>query len=176
MRLFVAVNFNTETCSRLDSLGRELRLRSRQGNFSVPENLHLTLAFLGECTTAQVASAQAALDGISYEPFPICIEGIGRFRRDGGDIWWAGVQHNNNLLTVQRELTDKLVAAGFMLERRKYSPHITLGRRVVTDVLPWTIEPFGEMVNKVDLMRSERIGGKLIYTVIYEKAAGYPCT
>jgi hypothetical protein len=39
----------------------------------------------------------------------------------------------------------------------------------VTDAVPWQIEPFGEMVYKIDLMKSERINGKLTYTSIYRR-------
>ncbi len=169
MRLFIAINFTTETRSRLLALRDELRARSEFGNFSAPENLHLTLAFLGECDAKQTAAAKAAMDTISFEPFPLSIECVGRFRRDGSDIWWAGVYKDRALLNLQQSLTDKLISEGFVLEKRKYSPHITLGRKVVADASPWKIEPFGEMVGKIDLMKSERIQGRLTYTPIYEK-------
>jgi 2'-5' RNA ligase len=62
MRLFVAINFNDDTRSRLLALGEEIRSHSVRGNFSAPENLHLTLAFLGECDPQQTAAAKAAID------------------------------------------------------------------------------------------------------------------
>jgi 2'-5' RNA ligase len=74
-------------------------------------------------------------------------------------------------LALQHDLADKLAATGFVLERRKYSPHITLGREVVTTAAPWAIEPFGETVSAIDLMKSERIGGKLTYTAIDTRRA-----
>ena len=55
------------------------------------------------------------------------------------------------------------------MDGRKYSPHITLGREVVTDTRPWRIEPFGETISTIDLMKSERINGKLTYTAIYTR-------
>ncbi len=171
MRLFVAVNFNTKTVSRLLTLRDELRSRSQRGNFSAPENLHLTLAFLGECNPDQTAAVKAAMDTICFKPFPVSIEDVGRFKREGGDVWWVGVKENEPLLDLQRRLTEKLIAAGFALEKRKYTPHITLGRQVMTEVSPWRTEPFGETVDKIELMKSERIGGKLRYTAVYEKAA-----
>jgi len=157
---------NTDTRSRLLALRDELFSRSKRGNFSLPENIHLTLAFLGECDARQTAAAKAAMDAVRFDPFDIHIERIGRFRRDGGDIWWAGLRGNRQLSDLQRELTDKLIAAGFSLERREYKPHITLGREVVTDAFPCRIEPFGETVSSMELMKSERIAGKLTYTAI----------
>ena len=169
MRLFIAINFNNETKTGLVAIRDELRSRSARGNFSLSENLHLTLAFLGECDAKQTAVAKAAIDAINFEPFDIMIERIGRFKRDGGDIWWAGVKESKALLDLQRDLTDKLIAAGFELEKRKYSPHITLGREVVTEAVPWQIKPFGETAHKIDLMKSERISVKLTYTSIYQR-------
>ena len=47
MRLFIAINFDEETKQSIIAVQRRLREWGR-GNFSHPENLHLTLAFLGE--------------------------------------------------------------------------------------------------------------------------------
>jgi 2'-5' RNA ligase len=49
--------------------------------------------------------------------------------------------------------------------------HLTLGREVVTDRKLWTIEPFGEMVSSIELMKSERISGKLTYSAIETRRA-----
>jgi 2'-5' RNA ligase len=166
MRLFIAINFNNSTRSRLLALRDELRGKSERGRFCAPENLHLTLAFLGERDSKQTAAAKSALSAVRCKPFDITIERVGRFKRVGGDIWWAGLREDDPLLTLQRDLSDRLADADFALERRKFSPHITLGREVVTDTIPWAIEPFGELFGAVELMKSERINGKLTYTAI----------
>ena len=166
MRLFIAVNFNNDTRSRLATLSDELRALSVRGNFSLPENIHLTLAFLGDCDLKQAGAARKAIDIISFDPFDIFIESVGRFKRGGGDIWWAGLRESKPLLAMQRTLTENLENAGFSLDKREYKPHITLGREVVTETSPWRIEPFGETISHIDLMKSERIAGKLTYTAI----------
>lgn len=168
MRLFIAVNFNNETKQKLLFLCDELRIRVERGNFTVPENLHLTLAFLGECDFRQTEAAKAAISAASFEPFELLIERVGRFGAGGqdGTTWWAGAQVCKPLSDLHRKLTDNLISAGLEIDRRKFSPHITLGRRVVTDIAPWRIEPFGEIVRVIDLMKSERINGRLIYTVL----------
>ena len=169
MRLFLAVNFSEETKSKLSALRDELWAKSVHGNFSTTENLHLTLVFLGECNAKQSIAAKTVLDSLKIEPMDICMNRIGRFRRDGGDIWWTGIAENKALLALQQDSTEKLTSAGFHLDNRKYSPHITLAREVMTDVQPWRIEPFGETVRSVELVKSERIQGKLAYTVIHGK-------
>jgi len=167
MRLFIAVNFSYDTRSRLMSLRDELRSRSESGNFALRDNLHLTLVFLGECDAQQTTAVKAAMDTTVFEPFYVSIGRVGRFRHDEGDIWWAGMNESKPLLELQSGLTGKLIAAGFTLDKRNYSPHITLGRKVVTNTLPWLIEPFGEQIDKIDLMISERINGRQTYTAIY---------
>jgi 2'-5' RNA ligase len=173
MRLFIAVNFNRETLSRLIALRDDLINTSRRGNFSSDENLHLTLVFLGECDANQTALVKTVMDETGFKPFTVNIDRVGCFRRGGTDIWWAGVRENAELLSLQKNLTDSLLYEGFSVDRRKYSPHITLGREVVTGGKPYNIEAFGETVGKIELMKSERIGVKLTYTVVCAKISTY---
>ena len=167
MRLFIAINFSNETKHELIALCDKLREASTRGRFSLPENLHLTLAFLGECDAKQTAAAKAAMDIATFNTFDLTIDSIGRFKRNGGDLWWAGVRENKELQELHQKLTAGLSANGFECEERKYNPHITLGREIVTKAKARQIEPFGETVSHIDLMKSERISGKLTYTSIY---------
>ena len=171
IRLFIAITFNNETRSRLLALRDELRGKSERGNFSAPENLHLTLVFLGERNGRKVVSAKSVVSAVSFEPFDITVDCVGCFKHDDGDIWWAGLRENKPLIDLQRGLTDLLndhnYRTTFTLEKRKFNPHITFGRDVVTDAKPWNIEPFGETVGRIDLMKSEIIGGNLTYNTIY---------
>ena len=169
MRLFIAINFNDATRAQLLGLRDELRSRSEHGRFSTPENLHLTLAFLGECDGKQTAAAKNAMSATHFESFDISIERVGRFKRYGGEIWWAGVQMSKPLSDLHGALTDNLIAAGFTLEKRKFSPYITLGREVETNTAPRQTPAFGETVESIELMKSERINGKLTYTAIFSK-------
>ena len=166
MRLFIAVNFNDDTKKGLLTICEQLRSRCERGRFTMPENLHLTLAFLGECDTKQTTVIKAVMDEINLAPFVINIERVGRFKRDGGDLWWAGIQESKPLAKLHGDLTDKLIAAGFTPDNRKFNPHITLGREIITSAAPRQIPPFGETVTSIELMKSERINGKLTYTSI----------
>jgi len=86
MRLFIAINFSTDTKDKLQALCDELRKVSSRGRFSLRENLHLTLAFLGECDAEQTAILRSAMKEIFFDPFDLQIDQIGRFKRNGGDI------------------------------------------------------------------------------------------
>jgi len=167
VRLFIAINFNMETKNRLLALCDELRGVSSRGRFSLPENLHLTLAFLGECDAKQTTAIKTLMDAVIFKPFDITIDCIGRYKRDGGDLWWAGIYENGDLLELHTNLTTGLLENGFVCDKRKFNPHITLGREIITKAQPRQIEPFSETVKKIELMKSERIGGKLTYTAIH---------
>ena len=172
MRLFIAIGFNAETKNALLEMRNALRENSGGGSFTLPENLHLTLAFLGECSEQQAAAAKSVLDMTHFEPFGALIERVGRFKRGAGEeLWYAGLQGSKPLLDLQRGLCEKLIGAGFKLDTRKFNPHITLGRRVVAAAAPWKIEPIEETVHGIDLMKSERINGKMSYTVIYSRGS-----
>jgi 2'-5' RNA ligase len=171
VRLFIAINFTGTVRRGLLAMRDELRSYAEHGNFTLPENLHLTLVFLGECSPSQTAAAKAAMDAATFEPFAVEIERMGRFRRADGDIVWAGVRECAQLMSLRRELARNLQDAGFILENREYRPHITLGREVVAPVRGRGAETFAETVARVDLMRSERVFGKLRYTSVYAKDA-----
>ena len=168
MRLFISIHFNHDTHTQLIGLCEALRTHARHGNISRPENLHLTLAFLGECDTKQTAAVKKVMNSITFQPFDIAIDRLGSFKHDGEDLWWAGIQTCKPLLDLQKDLSDKLISAGFRLETRPYKPHITLGREIAADIEPWEIEPFGETVTSIQLMKSERLQGKLTYTPIHQ--------
>ncbi|MDR0476981.1 MAG: RNA 2',3'-cyclic phosphodiesterase [Desulfobulbaceae bacterium] len=171
MRLFIAINFGGETRARLTGLRDQLRSRSQGGNFSRTENLHLTLAFLGECGQQRADVTKAAMSVIRFQPFDIIIERLGRCKGNGGDLWWIGLAACETLVALQGQLAARLMAAGWTLEKGPYHPHITLGRRVITGATPWKIEPFGETVSTIDLMQSQRLDGGLRYTSIHSHTA-----
>jgi 2'-5' RNA ligase len=170
-RIFIAVNFNNDTRSRLVSLRDEIRSHSKRGAFSQPENIHLTLIFIGDSDSAQISLVKAAMDKIRFQPFTVTVNSIGNFKRGSGSLWWAGVQENKELSDLHRDLTNRLVSLGFSLDERRYSPHITLGREIICSENPRQTEPFSETVRSIELMRSERIDGKLTYTAIHTKRA-----
>jgi len=167
MRLFIAINFNDNTKTELPALRDELCEKSQRGRFTAPENLHLTLAFIGEVSPKKVDTIEAIMDTVEFAPFTATMNRLGTFSR--GTLWWAGLREDRPLMLLQREVEHKLALCGFEMDGRNYHPHVTLGREVVTDVKPWQIEPFSETVGSIELMKSERINGKLTYTSIYKR-------
>ncbi|MGL5513567.1 MAG: RNA 2',3'-cyclic phosphodiesterase [Sporomusa sp.] len=179
MRLFIAANFSDETRAQLHALQDKLRSYATNGSFSLPENLHLTLAFLGECDARQVAAAKQVINAVRFEPFAITIAGGGYFDKGRPNLVFCGLQNDSGyskLRQLQSDLSMSLSAKGFELEQRKFWPHITLGRKVVwqdtsnfSSFIDSCFPMIEECVTSIELMKSERIGGKLTYTAICEK-------
>ena len=86
MRLFIAINLSDELKTALINAQNAMYDRGVRGSYSPEENLHLTLAFIGEYPNAE--PVLDALSSVSFRPFELSLEGMGRF----GDLWWAGIQ------------------------------------------------------------------------------------
>lgn len=171
MRLFTAIDFSKNTVDSLLGITDRLRSAGVTGNYSRTENLHVTLAFIGE--TDKTGLIKTAMESLNWKPFELVLRGIGRFKSDGGDIIWYGIEKNEPLYALQSQLTEKLSSAGFKMEARSYTPHITLARKAMlprgfeladlSDSCPKIID----RVSKIRLMKSERIGARLVYTEIH---------
>jgi 2'-5' RNA ligase len=174
MRLFTAILLDEKIRDGLYRAEMDLKEASLRGNFTLRENLHLTLVFIGE--TDRSGDAAHALDAVSAAPFTLCFQGIGCFSRPGGGLYWAGARKNPELEGIYRMLFNALSERGFQPENRAFKPHLTLGREVTLkdgfDLRTFSESlPVLEMtVKKISLMKSERIGGKLTYTEIHSTA------
>lgn len=179
MRLFIAILFNQEIKESLYATVEELKQTARGGTFTESENLHLTVNFIGETKRLEEVkeSMRTAVEASRAESFPIRLQGLGRFKRTEGDIYWVGVERNDELWRLQKELVKKLVEAGFYdIDDRDYKPHLTIGRRVRVPhafdgkALEAGIKPLQMQVERISLMKSERVEGRLIYTEIHQVA------
>ena len=167
MRLFIAILFPDPIVDSLASLRDKLHNEAVSGSFVPRENLHLTLSFLGECSSSEERLVEEVLDSTSFKPFSLRMDRIGFFQRPDGDIWWVGAEENKELSDLQRSISSSLSKKGFKLEKKRFSPHITLARRVITTTRAGRIEPIETEVNEVSLMLSERGDGRMIYTPLY---------
>ena len=160
MRLFVAIQLSDEMKSSITQTMHALKKAGVKGNYVPSQNLHLTLAFIGE--TREAAAIQEALQTISFKPFRLSLSEMGTF----GDLLWVGMKGNQGLSGVAREVRSALDAAGISYDKKKFNPHITIIRKMTGN---WKTVPAtkGEMmVKKISLMKSEVKEGKRVYTEI----------
>jgi 2'-5' RNA ligase len=169
MRLFIAVNFSDEIKSRLLEVQELLRSRSTRGNFTRIENLHLTLAFLGETPEEKLAGLYTIVGGISAPSFEIPFNRTGCFTHSRKELWWIGAEPGSPGLSSLKSIHDRLIRdlldAGFPVDERPFKAHITLAREV-KHLSPIALD-CPEMilkVNRVSLMKSEHLRGVLTYT------------
>ena len=174
MRLFVAVNFSGETKEKLFELREQIRVQASRGNFSRPENFHLTLAFLGETPEDKLRLLFRIMGEINSPPFEIIFNRIGSFTHSRKELWWIGADAERGGLpllgAIHRQLLSRLDEEGFSVDKRPFNAHITLGREVKHSAPIVTETP--EIVVRVDrisLMKSEHIGGILTYTELMGK-------
>lgn len=171
MRLFIAINFDEEIKAALDKAVQRLKDASAAGNFTRAENLHLTLVFIGE--TTDVPAVKKAMMQVHGLPFDLKIKNLGKFGRGGKDLYWLGVDRCAALAEIQRTLSEALREKGFAIEQREYRPHLTLGREVVLlknfdkKTFEKACGTITQEVKTIDLMKSERVGGRLTYTKIF---------
>ena len=97
-----------------------------------PENIHLTLKFLGEVEDRELHAVcrRVAEAAKTHMSFSVVCRGVGAFPSiDRPNTIWIGVEDSDELLAaLQRDVEEALIDLGFPAERRPYKPHLTLGR------------------------------------------------
>ena len=94
-----------------------------------PEQLHLTLAFLGEVQQETCAPLSRLLAQIRFAPFQLDFGTLGRFPPRGlPRVLWIGLQPQPHLLQLERAVSTTALSCGLVLEARPFFPHITLAR------------------------------------------------
>ena len=162
MRLFIAIQFDEHILRELTRYQADLKAHSVTGNFSREENLHITLAFIGEYSDPD--EVLDAMEEVPFKPFDIDLDGVGQF----GDIFWAGISHNPGLEAYVKRLRRQLAAKGIPFDKKRFSPHITLVRKAAGNIavaVAASEPPKGHMwAEKISLMKSERGRNGMIYT------------
>ena len=164
MRLFIAIQLSNGIRNSLSAVQMYLRDHGVRGNYTKLENLHLTLAFIGEYSDPDFVLE--VIHSVPFTPFPLRIEGFGNF----GDLYWCGIGGNDDLLSYVKRLRRALAESGVPFDRKKFSPHITLIRKAEYDRrggFPGVAVPDVSMrVSGISLMRSDRTKSGMVYTEV----------
>jgi 2'-5' RNA ligase len=125
IRLFVAIDLPQPVCDRLAGMGGGVP----NARWVPPENMHLTLRFIGEVENGFAQDIDTALTKLHSPGFDIELDGIGFFgKASAARVLWAGVRRSEPLLRLQTKVEAALWDAGVPAEERKFSPHVTLAR------------------------------------------------
>lgn len=113
------------------------------------EQLHCTLAFIGQIENPEFDALVAALEEVESPSFTAEVVGVGHFERKGRpSAVWAGVPLSEPLAQLQRRVVRACRQAGLPPERRQYRPHITLAR------LPRSAGSIGEWLARNGRLRA----------------------
>jgi len=132
MRAFVAVDLPEGLRREAAALQARFRSAGADVKWVEPENLHLTLKFLGSIEETQVSPLTERLKAAagSLSSFTLRLEGIGAFPRTTDPrVIWVGVSEGKEKLAELASAVEQTCAElGFPKEERPFSPHLTIGR------------------------------------------------
>lgn len=144
-----------------------------------PENIHLTLKFLGEIEQHRVDEVAEIVKGLRFDAFRFKVEEVGVFPSlNCPATIWAGITEGiSDLAMVFEELDKKLSKLDFERERRRFQPHLTICRVrsgknkdvLAEELLRLKDHVFGEVsVDRVSLKKSVLTQRGPIYTTLVE--------
>jgi len=134
MRAFIAIELPAVLIETLRAIQAGLIKKAGESvdiSWSRPENIHLTLKFLGEIDPVRVedicGGLERAAEGIS--PFSLAAGGVGGFPGlKTPRVIWVGIKECTALAELQKNIDERLVELGFEKEDRPFHPHLTLCR------------------------------------------------
>lgn len=180
LRSFIAIELPEKVKKALAEFQQELKNDSPDVRWTRPENIHLTLKFLGniEEDKADIIAEKIRETCKGRSGFKLSISGTGVFPNNRSPrVLWAGIELNDEIKALQAGIEETMASLGFEKEKRRFSPHLTLGRfrslsgkKAFLDKMALYRENiFGIMdVNSVLLMRSDLGPGGAKYTKIAE--------
>jgi 2'-5' RNA ligase len=124
MRAFVAIDLPDPVKTALEALQEAMPF----GRPVDPDQMHLTLAFLGEQPDDLIESAHHALEGIAFPAFEMQLSGLGTFGSREPTVLWAGIRDATQVKALHDRILPALHGAGLPLERRRFRPHVTIAR------------------------------------------------
>jgi 2'-5' RNA ligase len=135
MRVFIAIDIGEQIRKALADLQDKLQgkadIKKGDAKWVNPENIHLTLKFLGEIKDEQAVDVCNITRDVAgrHESFELDVESVGHFGDKSARVLWVGTGQNcDKLLQLQQDLEQQLDLAGWPSEARKFSGHLTLCR------------------------------------------------
>lgn len=131
MRCFISIELPRELKKEMDAATASLRASNADIKWVSPENLHLTLKFLGDTPEELLPRIKEELASALREKarFRVRLSGIGVFPdRRRPRVIWIGMQDSDNLLLIQKSVDDAMAKLGYESEGRPFKAHLTLGR------------------------------------------------
>lgn len=153
IRAFVAIELPEDLRRELDRIQGSLKGTGVADHvrWVKPGGIHLTMKFLGDVPASTITEIVHAVTQGSegVKPFTISFSGLGCFPSSSRpSVIWVGVEGDTGtLMRLQTAVEDSLSVLGYPAEKRKYTPHLTLGR-VARDVAASERRRLGDMIGE----------------------------
>ena len=131
VRAFSAIELPSIIVKSLGEIQDNLRDTTNKITWVKPDNIHLTMKFLGNIETDKAHAIEKILKNIVSQISigKLSVEGVGAFPTiNNPRVIWVGIEDDKNLLKIYTQLEDGLASLGFKKEDRPFKPHLTLGR------------------------------------------------
>lgn len=131
IRSFIA--FDIEDSGVLENITKIQRVLAGTGadlKFVEPQNIHITLRFLGNITSTTVDKIYECMCRVQFTPFTVKIQGLGAFPNQRNPrVVWAGIREGAiQLRGIFEQLEPFLRSLGFAPDPKGFSPHLTIAR------------------------------------------------
>jgi len=183
LRLFWAINLPPHLKAAIANIQRLLKKANVDAKWVEENNFHLTVQFLGEVesslVTYIVTVVEKALKETEITPFSILLKGVGFFpNQTRPRVLWIGIDGKvDKLVGLQKQVGQAMVPLGFYLDKKAFSPHLTIARfssfRRISELLEEINQLqlagslIGEIkVNSLELMQSELSRQGPAYSII----------
>ena len=164
MRLFIAICFDENMMDSLVEIQDDLMRCGVEGNYTPRENLHMTLAFIGDYDDPEQVTE--VIQKVPFRSFSVKLSGYAPFK----DMIFANFEDNENLRDYVKRLRKALLDEEIPFDRKKFLPHVTLTRKAECTkgkaFLPEFQDSESMRVNGISLMKSERGKHGMVYTEI----------
>jgi RNA 2',3'-cyclic 3'-phosphodiesterase len=135
---FLAVKLPDEVKTKLVKICSHLKNEHQFKTWVHHEDFHITLAFLGVASSEKIEKLHELLNekmNKTVNSFSLQVNQFGFFgNKQHPRIFWAGVEDEPFLYTLQKQVAYVCEMAGFQLDKRPYAPHITLARKHMESV------------------------------------------
>ena len=193
LRLFLTINIPPHARETVVSIQNRFKTLDLNASWVRPENIHLTLKFLGDTPSERVTGIRICVSETvkSYPVFKVALDGAIVFPnlKKPRFLWIDLKDPYNHLIILQEKIDAKMGQLGFPREKKKFNPHLTLGRikhpkgnvrgvfenlkREVDSIPPIDADFF--QVGFVRLVHSELTPGGSIYTILGESPLRVGC-
>ena len=180
MRLFAAIDIDSQVRDRIEQiqqqLQRDLNLRGREVKWVRPEQIHLTLKFLGEVRDDRITQVCETViqTAAQFDNFDMQVRGMGVFGHPARVVW-AGIEPCPPLKSLQTAMESAFETIGWKKEQRAFAGHLTVcrvktaaaGKKLAVAIDRYSDEIFGTVwIDKAVLYESRLSSAGPEYSVV----------